>query len=52
MFDNYWINFGKIEVLDKSGKIKKLSSFDEYLRFRRLPEELNNPKASKKKGKA
>lgn len=50
LFDDYWANFGKMEVLVK-GKRKKLSSFDEYLKYRGLPAELNNPKASKRKEK-
>ena len=49
LFDDYWANFGKIEILDKNGKRKKLSSFDEYLAYRRLPLELYNPKAPKRK---
>ena len=49
-FDDYWSNFGKIEILDKNKKRKKLSSFKEYLEYRRLPQSLNNPKASKRKG--
>lgn len=49
LFDDYWANFGKIEILDKNGKRKKLSSFDEYLAYRRLPLKLNNPKAPKRK---
>lgn len=49
LFDDYWINYGKIEILDH-GKRKKLSSFAEYLQYRGLPSELNNPRA--KKGKA
>lgn len=49
-FDDYWANFGKIEVTDKSGKRKKLSSFVEYLHYRNLPDTLNNPMPSKKKG--
>lgn len=49
LFDDYWANFGKIEVLDKNNKRKKLSSFDEYLVYRRLPSSLNNPKAQKRK---
>lgn len=48
LFDDYWANFGKIEILDKEGKRKKLSSFSEYLEYRGLPAELNNPKATKK----
>lgn len=48
LFDDYWANFGKIEIL-MNGKRKKLSSFEEYLQYRRLPMNLNNPKASKRK---
>ncbi len=48
-FDDYWANFGKMEVTDNSGKRKKLSSFVEYLRYRNLPDTLNNPKPSKRK---
>ncbi len=50
LFDNYWMNFGKMEIPDSNGKIKKLSSFSEYLKFRGLPESLNNPKGVKRKG--
>lgn len=49
-FDDYWTNFGKIEILDNKGKRKKMSSFTEYLKYRGLSEKLNNPRASKKKG--
>lgn len=51
LFDDYWANFGKIEILDSTGKRKKLSSFSEYLEYRQLPATLNNPKASKRKVK-
>lgn len=50
LFDDYWANFGKIEILAENGKYKKLSSFSEYLKYRGLPMDLNNPKASKVKG--
>lgn len=50
LFDDYWTNFGKIEIL-VNGKRKKLSSFEEYLQYRRLPTSLNNPKAPKRKVK-
>lgn len=49
LFDDYWANFGKIEILDSKSKRKKLSSFDEYLKYRGLPSSLNNPKRSKRK---
>lgn len=48
LFDDYWINFGKIEIL-VNGKCKKLSSFEEYLAYRGLPLTLNNPKAAKRR---
>ena len=48
LFDDYWANFGKMEVL-VGGKRKKLSSFSEYLQYRGLSKELNNPKAPKRK---
>lgn len=49
-FDDYWINFGKIDIPNGKGSHKKLSSFSEYLHYRNLPLELNNPKAPKRKG--
>lgn len=47
-FDDYWINYGKIQVKDKKGNYKKLSSFEEYLKYRGLPETLNNKKRKDK----
>ena len=49
-FDDYWANFGKIEVMDHHGARKKLSTFAEYLSYRNLPVSLNNTKRPKKKG--
>ena len=49
-FDDYWINFGKISVHDKNGKLKKLSSFAEYLKYRGLPDSLNNITRHKESG--
>lgn len=46
LFDDYWANFGKIEIL-VNDKRKKLSSFAEYLTYRGLPQELNNPRATR-----
>ncbi len=48
-FDDYWANFGKIEIVDASGKRKKITSFSEYLNYRNLPQSMNNPKPPKKK---
>ena len=50
LFDDYWINFGKMEVPDITGKHRKLSSFADYLRYRGFPDSLNNPKAAKRRG--
>lgn len=50
LFDDYWTNFGKIEIL-VDGRRKKLSSFEEYLQYRGLPMSLNNPRAPKRKTK-
>ncbi len=49
-FDDYWANFGKLQIqIPESGKYKTLSSFLEYLKFRGLPTELYTPKAPKRK---
>ena len=48
LFDDYWVNFGKITY--RSGdKSKPITSFSEYLDYRGLPQSLNNPKALKRK---
>ena len=49
-FYNYWANYKKIEVF-KNGKLKKLTTFEEYLNYRGLSPELNNPKATRRKAK-
>ncbi len=49
IFDDYWANFGKMQVIDGNGNRKALSSFEEYIKYRGLPSEINNPKASKKR---
>lgn len=50
LFDDYWANYGKIEIL-VDGKRKKLSSFEDYLQYRGLSMDLNNPKAVKRKAR-
>lgn len=49
LFDDYWANFGKMEISQKNGSRKKLSSFADYLVYRGLSLELNNSRASKRK---
>lgn len=41
-FDEYWANYGKLEVRTSNGKLKKLSSFTEFLEFKNLPLSLAN----------
>lgn len=51
LFDDYWANFGKIQITDVQGRRKTLSSFAEYLNYRGLSPDLNNPKVPMKKEK-
>ena len=48
LFNDYWANFGRIQIQDVHGKYKALSSFSEYLQYRGLPETLNNPRKSRR----
>ncbi|PAF52215.1 type II restriction endonuclease [Helicobacter sp. 13S00477-4] len=34
IFDDYWINYGKITITDKNGKIKKITKLKEFLEYR------------------
>lgn len=47
LFDEYWANFGKLEVPNGKGAFKKLSTFEEFLKFKGLSPELKFPKRSK-----
>lgn len=49
LFHDYWANFGKMEVPGKNGAYQKLSSFGAYLRYRGLPESLNNPPKTRRR---
>ena len=49
LFDEYWVNFGKLKVPDKKGGYKVLSTFEEFLSFKGLSPKLNYPKQSKKR---
>ena len=49
LFDEYWMNFGKIEMLKEDGTSVRITSFSDYLTFKGKSQELNNPKASKRK---
>lgn len=47
-FDEYWANYNKLEVRTESGKIKKLTSFEEFLAFKNLPLSLSNKRTGRK----
>lgn len=47
IFDDYWVNFGRLQVPDRKGGYKKLTALGEYLTYRGLPAALNNPKRRK-----
>jgi len=42
VFDDYWINYGKIQIKTKSGKLKPMTSFEEYISYRGLSHDLLN----------
>ncbi len=50
-FDDYWMNFGKITIIDENEKTKKITSLKDFLKYRGADETLVNPKTSKKGGK-
>lgn len=50
LFDDYWKNYGKISTTI-NGKSKKISSFAEYLQYRGLSSDLNNPRTSRPRKK-
>ena len=42
IFDDYWANFGKIQLINKKGERKNLSSFEEYIEDRGLNPNIKN----------
>lgn len=51
VFDDYWANYGKMQVPAANGEYKKLSSLDEFLKYKGLPQTLNNLRATKRRKK-
>ena len=49
LFDEYWVNFGKLKISDKKGGYKALSTFEEFLSFKGLSPMLNCLKRHKKR---
>ena len=50
LFNEYWVNFGKLKVPDKKCGYKALSNFEEFLNFKGLPLNLNCSKRNKRRG--
>ena len=50
IFDEYWMNYNRIQVQKKDGSYKKLTSLPEYLSFRGLPPDLYNPRKRSGRG--
>jgi len=42
VFDDYWINYGKIKIKSKEGKVKPLTSMEEYVKYRKLSKSIIN----------
>ncbi|MBP7497702.1 MAG: EcoRV family type II restriction endonuclease [Bacteroidales bacterium] len=34
-FDDYWMNYGKITIKDKNGKLKKLTNLPDFIKYRK-----------------
>lgn len=49
IFDDYWANFGRMQIMCSDKTRKALSSFEEYIEYRGLSPDINNPKAVRKK---
>ena len=49
VFDDYWMNYGKITVIGEDGKPKKITKLKQFLEYRGLDVNLINLKASRKK---
>lgn len=46
-FDEYWINYGKIQITKPDGKVKKITTLKDYLVYRGKNPKLANPKVNK-----
>ena len=46
-FDDYWINYGKIQITRPDGKIKKITTLKDYLEYRGKNPKLAHPKVNK-----
>ena len=46
-FDDYWMNYGKIQIVKPDGKVKKITLLKEYLAYRGKDPKFANPMARK-----
>lgn len=51
-FDDYWMNYGKIQIAQPGGKTRTIASLKEYLAYRGKDPKLANPMIGKPSGKA
>ena len=53
VFDDYWMNYGQIDVLDKNGKLTKITNLEDFLKYRKIDTSLIVPmnNSNPKKGK-
>lgn len=49
IFDDYWMNYGKITTIDKNGKPVKIRRLKDFLEYRGLDPNLINLRASRKR---
>jgi hypothetical protein len=47
VFDDYWINYGKITVLTEDGKNKKITKLKDFLEYRGIDSSRINPRTKK-----
>ena len=45
IFDDYWSNYGKIQIETEDGKRKSMTSFNEYIAYRGLSPSIKNDKS-------
>jgi len=46
-FDEYWINYGKVQITKSDGRVKKITTLKDYLTYRGKNPNLANPKINK-----
>lgn len=51
VFDDYWINYGKITVIDDTGKERKITKLKDFLEYKGLDTSSINPRARRKRNK-